>query len=293
MHFMSKNTLVYLFYYIGLVLAGLFVSNLLMLLTWLSANGWQLDELSYTGDIVSQLGREQLFVQQIASQVLALILPSVWFIRRITNEHMSVQTQTFYWSFLVKAFIFFALSLPLVSLSAYLNALIPLASWMESSSSRMAEFLDRLLIFEQTSDVVLAFIAIAIVPAMAEELAFRGVLQKLFTRWTGNSWSGLLLAALLFSTIHMQFDGFIPRFFLGALLGFVYWKGGNLWYPIGLHFLNNAAQLIALVYLDDATTDIMQPPSEMPPLSGVIAATAAAAFAGYFFFLKPNSEKHA
>nr|MBP8726262.1 hypothetical protein [Saprospiraceae bacterium] len=86
---MSKNTLVYLFYYIGLVLAGLFVSNLLMLLTWLSANGWQLDELSYTGDIVSQLGREQLFVQQIASQVLALILPSVWFIRRITNEHMS------------------------------------------------------------------------------------------------------------------------------------------------------------------------------------------------------------
>ena len=91
----------------------------------------------------------------------------------------------------------------------------------------------------------------------------------------------------------MQFDGFIPRFFLGALLGFVYWKGGNLWYPIGLHFLNNAAQLIALVYLDDATTDIMQPPSEMPPLSGVIAATAAAAFAGYFFFLKPNPEKHA
>ncbi|MCC6753814.1 MAG: CPBP family intramembrane metalloprotease [Saprospiraceae bacterium] len=290
---MIKNKLVYLFYYLGLVLAGLFASNVLMLLAWASANGWHLNEWSLSGDIASQLSREQLFVQQIASQVLALILPSVWFIRRTAHEKIIEQAQPFSWSFWGKAVLFFVLCMPLVSLSAYFNAMFPLPSWMEDSSIRMAEFLERLLTFDHTSDIVLAFVAIAIVPAMAEELAFRGVLQNLFVRWMGSPLAGLLAAALLFSAIHMQFDGFIPRFLLGALLGFVYWKGGNLWYPIGLHFLNNAAQLVALVFLDDPVSDAMQPPSEMPALPGVIAASVAAAFAGYFSFIKPNATRHA
>ena len=84
---------------------------------------------------------------------------------------------------------------------------------------------------------------------IGEELFFRGILQRLFVRVTKNPWAGIIITAIIFSSIHFQFYGFFPRLLLGILLGAIYWYSGSLWVAIVAHFLYDAA-IIVLVYFN-------------------------------------------
>ena len=85
---------------------------------------------------------------------------------------------------------------------------------------------------------------VALIPALGEELLFRGVVQKIFTGWAKNIHIGVWMSALLFSAMHMQFYGFVPRLLLGAMLGYLFVWSGSLWLSILAHFVNNAAAVI-------------------------------------------------
>jgi membrane protease YdiL (CAAX protease family) len=84
----------------------------------------------------------------------------------------------------------------------------------------------------------------AVLPAMAEEMSFRGVLQQLLSGM--RTYVAIWLTAVIFSAIHMQFYGFIPRMLMGALFGYVFVWTGSLWVPIVMHFVNNG--MAVLVY---------------------------------------------
>jgi len=94
---------------------------------------------------------------------------------------------------------------------------------------------------------------IALLPAIGEELLFRGVIQRIFIRWTKNSHWGIWIAAILFSALHMQFYGFIPRLLLGALFGYLLVWSGSMWLPIAAHFVNNAVAVIGMYMIDKGT----------------------------------------
>jgi membrane protease YdiL (CAAX protease family) len=82
-------------------------------------------------------------------------------------------------------------------------------------------------------------IMIAVLPALAEELLFRGVLAKLFRDWTRSNHLAVMISAFVFAAIHLQFYGFLPRFLLGVALGYLFFWSGSLWLPIAAHFTNN------------------------------------------------------
>jgi membrane protease YdiL (CAAX protease family) len=84
----------------------------------------------------------------------------------------------------------------------------------------------------------------AVIPALGEEFLFRGLIQKLFKDLSGNVHAGIILSAILFSAMHMQFYGFIPRFALGVMLGYMMYWSGSLWLPIIAHFINNFLAVI-------------------------------------------------
>jgi membrane protease YdiL (CAAX protease family) len=85
---------------------------------------------------------------------------------------------------------------------------------------------------------------VALVPAIGEELLFRGALLKLFTNISRNIHIAVFFTAFLFAAIHFQFYGFLPRFFIGLILGYSFVITGNLWVPIFVHFINNSASVI-------------------------------------------------
>jgi membrane protease YdiL (CAAX protease family) len=91
---------------------------------------------------------------------------------------------------------------------------------------------------------------IAVLPAVGEELLFRGVIQKLFSKITRSHHWGIWISAILFSALHLQFYGFIPRLLLGAMFGYLLVWSGSLWLPILAHFINNAAAVTALFMID-------------------------------------------
>jgi len=109
-----------------------------------------------------------------------------------------------------------------------------------------------------------SLIAIAIIPAIAEEYLFRGSLQPLFAKWSGSIHIGIWVSAFLFSAIHFQFFGFIPRMLLGAGFGYLVVASGNIWTAILGHFINNASAVIAAYYFGDEWLEIGLDPNSEP-----------------------------
>jgi len=107
---------------------------------------------------------------------------------------------------------------------------------------------ERLLTSENIGHYIVNIIIIALFPAIGEELMFRGVFQKLFYEINKNSHWAVLITALIFSLIHGQFFGIIPRFLLGILLGYLMVWAQTIWLPVIAHFTNNAL-VVTLQYL--------------------------------------------
>jgi len=93
-------------------------------------------------------------------------------------------------------------------------------------------------------DFMVNMLMIAIIPAVGEEFLFRGIVQKIFYEWTRRPHLAIFISAILFSTVHMQFFGFIPRMLLGVLFGYFFYWSGNIWLSVLAHFLNNAIAII-------------------------------------------------
>ncbi|MDO7845200.1 CPBP family intramembrane metalloprotease [Hymenobacter sp. M29] len=119
--------------------------------------------------------------------------------------------------------------------------------WARASEDRAAVLTKFLTRFNSGTRFAVAVVVVALVPAVAEELVFRGVIQKNLVRWFSPH-VGVWLAAAIFSAIHVQFFGFVPRFLLGLVLGYLYLWSGNILVSMAAHFTQNAFQLL-LVYL--------------------------------------------
>ena len=87
-------------------------------------------------------------------------------------------------------------------------------------------------------------LVLAVLAGISEEFLFQGSLQPLMTRWCKSPHVGILITALIFSALHFQFYGFIPRFALGVYLGYLFYWSRSLWLPILAHVLHNALSIM-------------------------------------------------
>jgi membrane protease YdiL (CAAX protease family) len=116
---------------------------------------------------------------------------------------------------------------------------------MMQQAERQAELLTKAILGDtEITGLLLNIFIVAAIPAIGEELLFRGAIQKIITRWSGNIHAGIWISAFLFSAMHFQFYGFIPRMMLGALFGYMLILSGSIWLPILAHFINNATATV-------------------------------------------------
>lgn len=121
-------------------------------------------------------------------------------------------------------------------------------NWMRTKEDEAAELTKQLLVMKSYGDLALNMLMIAIIPAIGEELLFRGGMQNIFARLFKNKHLAIWATAIIFSAIHVQFFGFFPRMLLGVLFGYLLVWGGSIWLPILAHFINNGlAVTIAFV----------------------------------------------
>lgn len=148
-----------------------------------------------------------------------------------------------------------AIALPGINFLGSLNEQIPLAQWMVDMELKAEVLTKAFLSADSAAVLFLNLFMIAVLPAIGEELIFRGIIQKHFANITKSQIWGIIISALIFSTFHMQFKGFIPRFALGVMFGFMYSWSGSLWLPIIAHFLNNSIATVAYMMLGSGAID--------------------------------------
>ena len=129
--------------------------------------------------------------------------------------------------------------LPVVGvLSAFNQNIMP-------QEGAVAEFILEVVTSQRSSwDLISNILVFAVLAGICEEFFFQGALQPLLMNWTRNPHVGILLTALIFSALHFQFYGFIPRFLLGLYLGYLFYWSRSLWLPILAHVLHNALSIL-------------------------------------------------
>lgn len=155
--------------------------------------------------------------------------------------------------------------------------------WARAKEEQLRELTEYLTKFDDIGGLFTGLIVIAVLPAIGEEIVFRGVLQRKFYHITSSHHMAIWIAAIFFSAIHLQFYGFFPRLLLGALFGYIYYWSGNLWYPIFAHFVNNGFTLVMLYLYQQKATDIDLEATDAVPWSGALIAFAVGAVLLVYF----------
>lgn len=130
-----------------------------------------------------------------------------------------------------------------------------LESAMRNMEDTAAAMTVKLLYAENFGVLLLNLFIIAVIPAIGEELYFRGVLQPLIQKQWGMH-AAVWVTAIIFSAIHFQFFGFLPRMLLGALMGYLMVWTGSLWMPILAHFINNGMAVVYYYFKSRGATPI-------------------------------------
>ena len=133
-------------------------------------------------------------------------------------------------------------------LSAFNQHIMPqegsVAEFMRDMEEAANHILELVTSQRGTWDLISNLLVFAVLAGICEEFFFQGALQPLLMNWTKNPHIGILLTALIFSVLHFQFYGFIPRFLLGVYLGYLFYWSRSLWLPILAHVLHNALTLL-------------------------------------------------
>jgi len=120
--------------------------------------------------------------------------------------------------------------------------------WMRNSEDEAARLTKAFLNVESTGGLIFNIFMVGVVASVGEELLFRSVLIRLFKEWFGNIHVAVFISSMLFSMFHLQFFGFLPRFVLGMVMGYLFVWSGSLWLPVIAHFVNNASAVLVYFF---------------------------------------------
>ncbi len=254
-----------LFFIIIMLVSLLFASLLAVLVGYFIWGSSFLFESISTAEIVNPAQLAFLKLMQFANQVGMLVFPAMiftyftdgkGFLRAIGFKrplNASVITLSIALVFVYLPFV--------ISLSDFNEGmkfpeyLSGLEAWMKEQEATAARLTELFLNVKGIPALLINILLIAIMPALGEELVFRGVLLRLFRGWFRNAHFAVIVSAFIFSAIHLQFYGFLPRFVMGLFLGYLYVFSGNIWLPIAAHFVNNLVATIAAYLMFNGYTN--------------------------------------
>ncbi|MCR4848774.1 MAG: CPBP family intramembrane metalloprotease [Bacteroidales bacterium] len=196
----------------------------------------------------------RLKIGQGISSALMFIAPPIIlyaFTRTEPMRQIGFRKPAFWWMLLIGVILMFV-SLPLTNILGTWNEKANFGETLETILKMMedtaGDLTERMLQVDTFWGLLGNLLVIALIPAIGEELTFRGVLQQSLTRRC-NPHVAIWLSAFIFSFIHFQFYGFLPRMFLGLILGYMFYYSGSLWISILMHFINNGTAVV-VAYLD-------------------------------------------
>lgn len=164
-------------------------------------------------------------------------------------------------------------SLPFLGYVTQTIQTLELPSWLKNHDASQMDTLMKILHMESTSDFLITLLVVAILPAVGEEILFRGIIQKELIHKMKNPHAAILLASIIFSAFHLDFVGFFPKLGIGLILGYAYYITGSIWTPMIIHFINNGMQVVGL-YMNERILQNEEVLAEGAELTWVSAAVS-------------------
>ncbi len=194
------------------------------------------------------------FMQTIATFLLPSIIGAwLW-----SEDHRPFRwlrlTTTTHWSHYLLAVLIMLCAVPGINLLADLNSRVELPESLDfieqifkQQEEAAAALTERFLQADSVWGLLINIGLMALLPALSEEVSFRGTLQQILAqgKLKGQIHIAIWATAFIFSAIHMQFYGFIPRMLMGAMFGYIFVWTGTLWVPVLMHFANNGLAVVA------------------------------------------------
>jgi uncharacterized protein len=235
-----------------------------------SVIGVVLDMVMYGSNVLTSISNldvkaphfvNALWILQFAGMTLPIMATPVFFAYVVVNDPQAYLRTSFRfpWLLLLIGLVISMVSFPFIEFLTNVNHAIPLPSWLkwlENNEDSNLKMMTAMMDMKSIGDMIYNVLFIGLLTAIAEELAFRGCLQTIFLRWTGNIHAAVWITAVIFSAFHMEYFGFLPRVFLGAMFGyFVAWSG-SVWTSVWAHFLNNGTIVVVTYLFQNKNTKI-------------------------------------
>ena len=209
--------------------------------------------------IVSSFGSTLwvLKLTQLLSQLFIFIIPPIIFLianRVDVTEQFGFKNRQPFKVWMV-ALLLLLIALPLVSWTEAVNEKMVLPefcssieAWMRSNEDAANVLTKQFLTMDTPVQLLVNLFIMALVPAIGEEMTFRGCIQKMLVDRIKTPHIAIIVTSIIFSAVHLQFYGFLPRMILGIILGYTFYYTGTLFIPSLMHFCNNAS-VILLAYI--------------------------------------------
>ncbi len=285
---------------IGIFLLCMVVSNILASFILIGMNNIGISNIANLNYAVTQSpnGWWSLMISQAISSFFSFVFASYIYLKKVEQKPFSFLN----FEKTPKAFVFILVFLaqlcfsPFNGLMQSINENMKLPTFMsglektlKGMEDSMAEMMKFLAVFDSPLKLIAALLVIAVLAGVGEELLFRGLMQRKFMKAFKNPHIAIWITAILFSAIHFQFYGFLPRMLLGAVLGYFYYWSGNIWVPIAGHIFNNAVALITvhLVNIKVISADIEK--LDKIPVPFTVASFMV--FLGLMYFIQTKAAK--
>lgn len=200
------------------------------------------------------------YAQVVQSIGLFIVPPFIlaWLFNGKIGEYLMIDHSSSSNNFLYTALSILML-IPLINFVGEINSKLTLPeslsgveNWMRSMEEAAKVLTEKFLKADSMPALLFNVFMVALLPAIGEELFFRGIVQRIFINWTKNQHWGIWITAILFSAFHLQFYGFLPRMLLGAMFGYLLIWTGSIWVPMLAHFINNTMGVIGYYMMDKA-----------------------------------------
>jgi membrane protease YdiL (CAAX protease family) len=280
---LAGTLLFYLFLFTGSLIFGTDVSEM----------------LSITSEGVVLREESILKYLQASQQIALFVIPAIIIAALLRREKESfLKTDRLPDSIPIIMVILLALLIiPVASYTGILNSKMDLPEWLSGveiwmrAKENIASDLTGMLIKSTgIGDLMINILIMAAIPSIAEEMIFRGVLQQILCRMFKSGHIGIWITAILFSAVHLQFFGFVPRLILGLGFGYLFFWSGNLWLPIIAHFINNAIPVVIAHFIE--WKDLSEKASGLVEKQILLPLIPAISVVGIFYYFWSVQKKN-
>lgn len=279
----------WMFFLLTLLFAGIFTSFASYIVE--SFYGLSTEELinfSSPDPIPNQSDGLKLF--QLISAIGFFVLPSLLMAQALSShpeEYLGLTQKPKVLNFFLSIALLLA-ALPIVEALIYVNEQLPFMGYFSDALDNQRTNQNILLMTEMSSlgGFAFTFTVMAIIPAVGEELMFRGILQNLLLKMRNNIHFAAVFTGAIFGILHGQPTHFLGLFALGTLFGYLKEWTKTLWIPIVLHLINNGSLLVQMYFFDVKPEAYLETAESQSPETITLLLAIGTAAAIIFYFLK-------